>query len=291
MLQASRRAPQRLGDSAELVRGFVRGQLARDGGFRGRAGESDLYYTVFGLDCMKSLGMEIPVRRIAPYLRSFGSGDDLDLVHLACLVRSWTALPGVELPASERAAFGERLAGFRTGDGGFAGEPGDPRGSVYGCFLAFGAYQDLGLELPDADAVGEFVAARATAEGGFANQRHTKAAATPVVAAAVTLLRHLSRPVPPGAAAWLAARLHGQGGFTAAPAAPLPDLLSTATALHALAGLGHPLAPMIEPCLDFLDSLWTNRGTFHGHWADDETDCEYTFYGLLALGHLGDPGG
>jgi hypothetical protein len=41
-----------------------------------------------------------------------------------------------------------------------------------------------------------------------------------------------------------------------------------------------------EPCLDFIDSLWTNEGAFHGNWADDHVDCEYTFYGLLALGHL-----
>jgi hypothetical protein len=41
-----------------------------------------------------------------------------------------------------------------------------------------------------------------------------------------------------------------------------------------------------EPCLDFVDSLWSNAGGFHGHWGDDHLDCEYTYYGLLALGHL-----
>ena len=66
----------------------------------------------------------------------------------------------------------------------------------------------------------------------------------------------------------------------------MPDLLSTAVVLHALASLERPLKKFVEPSLDFIDTLWTNRGAFHGHWADDETDCEYTFYGLLALGHL-----
>jgi len=32
--------------------------------------------------------------------------------------------------------------------------------------------------------------------------------------------------------------------------------------------------------------LWTNRGGFYGNWLDDTLDCEYTYYGLLALGHL-----
>ena len=70
------------------------------------------------------------------------------------------------------------------------------------------------------------------------------------------------------------------------PHAPLPDLLSTATALHALTALQVPLDRVKEPCLDFIDTLWTNAGAFHGHWGDDAVDCEYTFYGLLALGHL-----
>ena len=47
-----------------------------------------------------------------------------------------------------------------------------------------------------------------------------------------------------------------------------------------------PIAGLREPCLDFVDSLWTNRGGFFGTWADDAVDCEYTYYALLALGHL-----
>ena len=47
-----------------------------------------------------------------------------------------------------------------------------------------------------------------------------------------------------------------------------------------------PIAGLRDPCLDFVDSLWTNRGGFFGTWADDTVDCEYTFYALLALGHL-----
>ena len=69
------------------------------------------------------------------------------------------------------------------------------------------------------------------------------------------------------------------------PFAPIPDLLSTATALHALAGLQVSFEPIRERCLDFLDSLWTGR-SFCGNWDDDELDTEYTYYALLALGHL-----
>jgi len=66
----------------------------------------------------------------------------------------------------------------------------------------------------------------------------------------------------------------------------MPDLLSTATALHALAGLEISVSAVKDKCLDFVDSLWTNRGGFYGSWADDTIDCEYTYYALLSLGHL-----
>ena len=86
---------------------------------------------------------------------------------------------------------------------------------------------------------------------------------------------------------WLLAQVSPQGGFLAVPGAPLPDLLSTATALHALACLERRLPSEVhERCLDFIDTLWSADGGFHGHWADDYLDPEYTYYGLLALGHL-----
>jgi prenyltransferase beta subunit len=83
------------------------------------------------------------------------------------------------------------------------------------------------------------------------------------------------------------ARLYPEdGGFFASESAPIPDLLSTATALHALSGLEASFDLVKEPCLDFLDTLWSSKGGFHGNWTDEDIDCEYTYYALLALGHL-----
>jgi hypothetical protein len=59
------------------------------------------------------------------------------------------------------------------------------------------------------------------------------------------------------------------------------------TALHALAALDRRVSSVVhERCLDFIDTLWSSEGGFHGHWADEHLDAEYTYYGLLALGHL-----
>jgi hypothetical protein len=149
-----------------------------------------------------------------------------------------------------------------------------------------GAYQDLDRELPNASAMLNCIQSLRAEDGGYANQHDVPMGLTPPTAAAATLLRHLDQPVPPETGDWLLARCRPEGGFFATPMAPIPDLLSTATALHALSGMHVDLAPIREPCLDFVDSLWTNQGTFYGSWMDDEPDCEYTYYGLLALGHL-----
>ena len=306
MLQAARLGPQLLGESAALVEAFLRGQQNPDGGFKDRTGQSDLYYTVFGLHGLLALQAPVAVEPVCKYLRGFGPGEGLDLVHLCCLARCWAALGEVRNLAKHAVAGEEkageesvrlslenrcgeilaRIEGHRSEDGGYNPNPNSSFGTLYGGFLAVGAYQDLNRPVPGTSRLAESVRTLATPDGAWANERGLKTGATNATAAAISILRYLEIPIPPAAGQWLLARAHPQGGFLAAPQVPLPDLLSTATALHALAGLGVSLTPLREPCLDFLDSLWTNAGAFHGHWADDHLDCEYTFYGLLSLGHL-----
>jgi prenyltransferase beta subunit len=286
MLQVARLAPKLLGDSTELVAEFLRGQMNDDGGFGGRDGKSDLYYTVFGLDGLVALQALVPTGQAAAYLRSFGDRAELDFVHLTCLARCWAALPPPLRDEAPRGALVGRLEEFRSRDGGYDAQPAADYGTVYGCFLALGAYQDLRAEMPDAGRMLECIQRLRAADGSYANHHGAPVGLTPVTAAAATMLRNLGQPVDRGVAEWLLARCHEQGGFLAVPDAPIPDLLSTATALHALSGLHVEFDAIREPCLDFIDSLWTNRGGFHGHWEDDELDSEYTYYGLLALGHL-----
>jgi hypothetical protein len=125
-----------------------------------------------------------------------------------------------------------------------------------------------------------------TTDGGYSNSLDMQVGLTPPAAAAAALLRHLDRAPDDRLTEWLLARVHPEGGFCVADGVPIPELLSTATALHALDSLHADLAPLQEACLDFIDTLWNSRGGFHGSWEDDVLDCEYTYYGLLALGHL-----
>ena len=284
-LQIARLAPKLLGDSTDLVAEFVRGRLRADGGFSNRAGDSDLYYTVFGLQALLALRVDLPVESSAAYLRGFGAGEDLDLVHLSCLAGCWAMMPASALEPATRDAMIARVESYRTDDGGYHASRDAAHGTAYHAFLALGAYQDLGAMPPYQDRVAASLTPLASADGAFANGPGRPHGSTPATAAAVTLIRHLDRPASPALARWLLARCR-EGGFFASPDAPVPDLLSTATALHALSSLHTPIDGIREACLDFVDSLWTSQGAFYGTWADDVPDCEYTFYGLLALGHL-----
>lgn len=290
MLQVARLAPRILGEAADLVREFLRGQQNPDGGFKDRAGQSDLYYTVFGLDALAALQAQADTARAARFVESFGSGEGLDFVHICCLARCRAALGSAQAATASAGAISEalceRLEAFRTPDGGYQPTPGATRGTAYGAFLALGAYQDLGRPLPAPLELVQSLKRLETPDGAWANEVGPKTGATNATAAAIAVLRNLRMPINPAVGQWLLAQRHPQGGFVAAPGAPLPDLLSTATALHALAGMEVSFAHLKEVCLDFVDSLWTNQGGFHGHWADDTLDCEYTFYALLALGHL-----
>ena len=286
MLQVARLAPKLLGDSAALVSRFLHDQFDPSGGFRNRAGVPDLYYTVFGLEGLLALRADIPAEAIENYLRTFGDGSSLDFVHLGCLARCWAGLPAERRSRAPAAAILARLENHRSADGGYAAEPHAADGTAYGCFLALGAYQDLNVPLPRPEGLAACLNRLRTEDGGYANQLDLPMGLTPATAAAVTVLRQLGEPMPAGLGDWILARCQPEGGFFATPMAPLPDLLSTATALHALAGLHTPLDAIREPCLDYIDTLWTNQGGFHGNWTDDDLDCEYTYYGLLALGHL-----
>jgi len=277
MLQVARLAPRQLGESRDLVADFLHSRLNPDGGFQDRTGASDLYYTVFGLEGLIALQEPIPSDNVASFLRGFAEGRDLDFVHLCCLARCWAGISRDlrDVPVS---GILTKLAGHRQPDGGF--------GSAYKAFLALGVYQDLRTPLPEPGRLLQSLRDLRAQDGGYANHPGDPHGITTVTAAAAILCKSLDSTIDTHLTVWLLDRCHSNGGFVATPTTPVPDLLSTATALHALTAMNAPLSGVSEACLDFVDSLWTNRGGFYGSWLDDSLDCEYTYYGLLALGHL-----
>jgi len=280
MLQVARLAPNVLGaDGVALVERFVRAHQADEGGFLDRDGKSDLYYSVFALDALTALQAELPSK--TSFFDS-AQPEELDFVHLCSLLRVLAALG--------RPARGmECLEKFRTADGGYNETPGAESASAYGSLLGYAAYADHGVVPPDSEKMLEALAELRNEDGGYANDRIISISAGPSTAAAVTLLRKFGERPPDGAGDFLLSCWHPAGGFRAFPGAPMPDLLSTAVTLHALDGIQVDFSKLQEPLLDFVDSLWVVQeqgGGFFGTWDDDQADLEYTYYGLLALGHL-----
>ena len=285
MLQVARLAPNLLAEAAPKVVAFLEGQLNGDGGAANRAGTSDLYYTAFVLDGLVALRAPLPVQQVTGYLNGFGNGLELDLVHKACLVRCWKALeqgwPTAHFPREML----RDLESHRSSDGGYAMEREQSHGTLYHSFLALGVYQDFDAQIPQTPALLASIERLRSQDGAYGNSLSMKLGTTPSTAAAAALMGQLGQRPAPQVGQWLLMQQHPQGGFKASPDTPLPDLLSTGTALHALSTLGLSIGERKEITLDFLDSLWSGQG-FYAFWEDDGLDGEYVYYALLALGHL-----
>jgi hypothetical protein len=287
MIQTASLSRRVLNDASELVQEFVLSKLNADGGFQDRCGLSDIYYTVFGLECLKSLKVPLPKEQVQKYLDSFGFGEKLDLVHLTSLIR---CLANLEVDfSSRRSGFLEQLERYRSADGGFNTERNLQEGTGYAAFLVYGSMQDLSVDNYDRQLLRNSIKNLRVGNGSYGMLKGQTDGATPTTAAATVALFDMGERDFKETEKWLINNFClTKGGFYAIPNAPMPDLLSTATALHTLSILGTDLKPFKNSCLDFVDSLWTSKGSFYGTWADDILDVEYTMYALLALGHLAD---
>jgi hypothetical protein len=280
MALSARRGCAALG-RRETIADYVMSKLHAGGGFVGRGEGADLYYTAFAVQCLAALEAPIPERTIE-YVRSFGAGRGLDLVHLACLARCLEIVPQALRPRREELA-GELLR-HRREDGGFSHAPHTRGGSAYGCFLAAGAFEDCGLEMPDARAMLKCLSMLRTPSGGYANDQDLPFGLVTATAAALTVQRALGEGPDEAAVRWLLTCASPEGGFLSSPSAGAADLLSTATAMHALAEAQSPKG-LGQLCLNFVGRCASRDGGYQaGPW-DSRSDCEYTFYAMLAAGH------
>ena len=254
-----------------------------DGGFRGKGPQSDLYYTGFALMSLNALKQMPTIPNLPDFLDRFDHDNTLDLAHLAALIRCRRLLN--QLNPSQIDALIGQLQTFRCQDGAYHHLCARAEGSAYGCFLALGAYQDAGRDLPDAEVIIDCLKKLNTA-GGYCNESSLPLISTPGTAAAVTTLIGLGQSVNPRAADWLLRSRDAQGGFKVMPAAPVADLLSTAVALHALRLMNIDMSPIRSADLTFVTDLWDPTIGFCQNRIDPLSDCEYSFYGLLSLGHL-----
>lgn len=283
LVKAAGRAKGVLGESTGLVNDFLKSKINPDGGFQGRSSESDLYYTMFAIEAMLAVCPEFSFDSTANFLRQFkGKLDEMEMVDLCCYIR---CMADVTDSFSFKEA-GRLMQAFAAPDGGYNIERSAQRGTAYGCFLALGAFQDSDLNVRGSDRIIDCLNSLKTDTGGYSNEYGMTSGSVPATAAAVSVLHYLGGDIGDDTIDWLVRQVNTEGGFAAMENAPVADLLSTATGLFALSLAAADISDLRERCLDFVDSLWDGKGGFCGNSFDKVCDCEYTFYGLVALGIL-----
>ena len=281
-------------DGAARIAAFLLDACDDDAAFTNRAGEPDLYYSGFGLDALLALGAAPRnPQGLRTFIQSAFDTPSPSFVDSASALRCLHALDRAGCGQPDDSELRDQalhaIIRHRSADGGYNHErEGAAHGTVYAAYLAAQAHRDAGTPWPQAPEALASLESLRTPDGGYANHIGAAQGSTPATAAAVVLFVHAgSLARAQEASRFLALCRDPSGGYRAAPSAPLPDLLSTATALYAEA-LAAPLdaPPAMRPNLAFIESLWGDDGGFRGHAHDDAADVEYTFYGLLALGAL-----
>lgn len=279
------------------AREFLLSSQRSDGGFAGREGASDLYYSAFALRGLAVAGALQPdvCERAAAFVRQhIGQPAHLiDLVSLLYAGRLIQAAGGLDVLGEKQPDWADDVAAateaHRSPDGGYAKKAGGAMGSTYHTFLAALVYEMIQRPLLAPDRIAGFLKDRLRDDGGFAELPMMKRSGANPTAAAVALAGMLATDagLTQGAANTLAAlQSPVEGGFHANRSAPAADLLSTFTALLTLEELGAMDRVNCEAARRFVESLAMPSGGFRAGAWDDQADVEYTFYGLGSLALL-----
>ncbi|MCB9954206.1 MAG: terpene cyclase/mutase family protein [Planctomycetaceae bacterium] len=269
-----------------------------DGGFTGREGDSDLYYTSFAVRGLTMLGgwEATSAEGVASYLtaidwRRLGVIDLMNWFATALAVQLAT---GKDLLADDagdwRAEAAAILESVRVEDGGYAKSTEGASGSTYHTFLVVLTYQLLGYPVPRQNALVQFLYDRQREDGGFVEIAPMRRSGTNPTAAAAALLNEFGAvddELRSDLRGFLKSVRADEGGFQANGRVPFADSLSTFTGLltaHDL-DLGHIVnhqttREWLEQQLEF------PTGGFRAATWDSDADVEYTFYGLALLSLL-----
>lgn len=275
-------------------------QQGDDGGFSGREGGSDLYYTGFGLRSLMILGgLEgEPAERAAAFLRSRLDQREgmIDLISLVFGAAVLDMAAGIDVlrhaNAHWRQAVADLLETLRRDDGGYAKSPEGRAGSTYQSFLTLLCYELLEIDPPDPDHLHEFLMRHQHPDGGFLEIRVGKRAGVNPTAAAIGSLKVLGRLDSETASLtgdFLAEMQTDEGGFAANSRIPMADLLSTCTGLITLHDLDARHLVDQTRLRRYALGMQRDDGGFAGFAMDPAEDVEYTFYGLATLALTSSP--
>jgi geranylgeranyl transferase type-2 subunit beta len=269
-----------------------------DGGFSGREGGSDLYYTGFALRSLavlQGLNPEL-CTRTANFLRQ-KMGEPASVIDFFSLLVSCFLVPiggGPDVLADVPADWPERTAdmleSFRTSDGGYAKAQGAASGSTYHSFLVMLALELVGKQAPRVEDLVKFVKSRRRDDGGYVEIAPMRRSGTNPTAAGIGILQMTNALDAEAREAVIEFLVQlpseFEGGIRANDRIPAADLLSTFTGSWSMAQLDALDRLDVTALREYAESCEVPTGGFRGGLWDDGIDVEYTFYGLGVLGLL-----
>ena len=286
------------GERRARHRAFIVSQQQPDGGFSGRDGESDLYYSSFAVRSLAILGGldAEQVQHIGQYVveqsrQKLGLIDLLSWLYTALVVEA-AGGPSVFEDAAEGFAdsVAETIESTRVQDGGYAKSTEGSAGSTYHSFLVALIYELIGRSVPRPNTLIQFLYDRQRDDGGFVEIAPMKRAGTNPTAAAVALLNMLGGmddEIRVDVLQFLRTVRSDEGGFQANSRIPFGDSLSTFTGLLTAQDLNdHAILKTAQVEQFIAEQLEFPTGGFRGATWDNQADAEYTFYGLGVLGLL-----
>ncbi len=262
--------------------GYVLGHQQPDGGFAGRDGPSDLYYTEFALRTLDLLSTDRAAHeRVASHLAS--ADPPSDVVHCYSLLACARSLQrcGFAVQIDEQRVR-ETLAGQALAGGGY-GRAGSGEPSVSQTFVAALCHQLLDGALPESTAAVQLVRELRRGDGGFAEMPGQSAGQTNASAAAIgllTIVGDLTEEETTGVAKFIAGMQDSGGGLRTHANAPAGDLLSTFTGVVTLGTVGGIEALDLRGVAQFVREMAIADGGFRAAAADGAGDVEYTWYGV-----------
>lgn len=266
---------------------FVAGCQQADGGFRGRQGGSDLYYTDFAVRVLSFLAPEhAGVSHAANYVANpsrppRGTIECFNVLNVSRLLAIGLALDPSPLLDQVRECL--------LPHGGFARSVGDQRTSAYHTFLGSLCFQMLAVDMPVPGLAIGAIEAQRQPDGGFVELAGQTTSQTSATAAAVAfLMMHdaISPQATAESAQFLAGMQSPDGGLRPHAAVEGGDLLSTFTGLLTLAALDGLHQIDLSGVARFLRSVAHPDGGFVSCVGDDTADVEYAYYGVGTLALL-----
>ena len=272
----------------DKLRAYYLAALDHNGGFRGRKGIGDLYYSAFAIRGLFLLGVlddENLLPCVAEFLEDQFHREDLSPPDLL----SWTfcatlvhTVRGTELLPEQITTLLNRWERFRCSDGCFAASEKSAFSSTYTTFLTAIFYELLGEPERSQSIPVKPILERRRSDGGFVELPPLQYSGTNPTAAAVGLLTLLEVPLPDKekTVEFLCRCQQQTGGFQAHARIPIPDLLSSFSALMTLHDLNAIDCVNHSALRSFVSSLRSSDGGYFGMLLDQQSDVEYTFYGM-----------